>query len=208
MKPYELFTFLQNFGHENFITSGDDVQWIVLTDDSEKVIRLIFEESDGKRDWTNNLKFPTKVYKKQNSCLKAARGWGDAYKSCNDEIMSTLIKHTFDIPDYEVQICGWSYGGAMCLLAAEDYHYRTGEKASVITFGAPKPLWGKDTKKYVQSCVKDVKQYTHVNDCIALLPPFIGYTRLSTDYIGSGKSLFKLLRPRVYHTLYGVKELY
>ena len=205
MKPYELFDFIK---HCDFITSGDSVDWNVKVDDNEKVIRLVFEESADKRDWVNNFNFPVKLYKKQESCLLAARGWGNAYKSCNDEIMDALILAVNNHSDYEVHIVGWSYGGAMSVIAAEDFYYRTGKKASVYTFGAPKPLWGRKTYKYVLSCVKDVKQYSHVNDCVPLMPPLLGYKRLSTDKVGKGFSIFKLFNPGVYHCIYGDSTLY
>lgn len=73
-----------------------------------------------------------------------AKGWADAYKSANDLIMEKLISVLK--PDYNVEICGWSYGGAVALLAAEDFYFRTKIKPDVITFGAPKPLFGNKTK--------------------------------------------------------------
>ena len=208
MKPWELFNLIKSIKHEEYITSGDDVQWTVKVDDVEKVVRLIFEESCGNTDWKNNLNFPMKLYKKQESCIRAARGWGNAYKSCNDEIMQKIIFATEIAPDYQIHICGWSYGGAVALLAAEDFHYRTGKKASVYTFGAPKPLWGKKTREYVRSCVNEVKQYSHVNDCVPLMPPLPGYTRLSTDHIGGKRNFFKLFNPCKYHCIYGEESLY
>ncbi len=208
MRPNELYNIIKHTRHSDYIASGDDVQWRVWVDDKEEVVRLIFEESSGKVDWKNNLKFPVKLYKKQKSCLKVAKGWGDAYKSCNDEIMAKFIAEVFSHEDYKIEICGWSYGGAMSLLAAEDFHYRTTYKANVITFGAPKPLWGKKTQNYVRSCVNEVKQYTHVNDCVPLMPPLPGYKRLVTNKIGGKTDFFKLFAPDVYHCIYGEESLY
>ena len=208
MTAWELFNFMRDLKHDEFITSGDDVQWIVKVDHNEKVVRLIFEESCGKVDWKNNLNFPKKLYKKQESCLLASRGWGNAYKSCNDEIMSVLVSQSAILSDYDVHICGWSYGGAMAVLAAEDFFYRTHKKASVYTFGVPKVLYGKKTRDYVRNCVNEAKQWTNTNDIVPLLPPFALYTRLSTDYCGCKRSLIKLLNPWKYHTRYGDKDIY
>lgn len=205
MKPFELFELINNTIYKK---SGDDVDWAVRVFDDEKVVRLLFEPSTTKRDWINNFNFPVKIYKKQESCLRVARGWGNAYKSCNDEIMDLFIAVCEDYSDYEIQITGWSYGGAMAVLAAEDFHYRTGKKANVYTFGAPKPLWGKKCWKYVMSCVSDVKQYAHVNDCVPLCVPLPGYKMLKKVKIGSGFSLIKLFKPNIYHLIYGDSELY
>ena len=208
MKPDELFNYIKSIPHDHFITSGDNVQWIIKTDTKEKVIRLIFEESADKADWKNNFNFPVKIYKKQESCMLVARGWGNAYKSCNDVIITALCRTVSLIPDYDVHICGWSFGGAMSLLAAEDFYYRTGKKASVFTYGAPKPLWGCKTKKYVRSCVHVVKQWTHINDCVPLMPPLPGYTRIATDKIGKDFCILKLFQPNIYHQIYGDSTLY
>lgn len=208
MKPWEMFTYLKEIKHSQFKTAGNDVQYIITVNDSEKNIYIWFEESCGKVDWKNNLNFPVKIYKKQKSCLKAARGWGDAWKSCKDQIaaeyLQTLMKHF----EYDTVICGWSYGGAVAVLAAEDIYYRTGRKPHVRTWGAPKVLWGRKTQKYVRSCCASYAQFTHVNDCVPLLPPFPGYCRLSTDKVGKGFSIFKLFNPVVYHQIYGEKEIY
>lgn len=206
IEPYKLFEKIKN---ANYQTSGDCVDWTIEVDYLEKTITLFFEASKQKRDWINNFNFPVKIYKNQQSCLRVARGWGRAYKSCNDEIMKELIKKVKENPDYEIRICGWSYGGAMSLIAAEDFYFRTKKKPYVITFGAPKPLWGRKTKNYVLSCVNDVKQYAHINDLVPYLPPSLfGYKHLVKNKLGIGFSFFKLFKPQVYHCLYGNKNLY
>ena len=205
MKPNEYFDLIKS---TSFIKSGDDVDWQVSVFDDEKTVRLIFEESTSKRDWTNNFNFPVKIYKKQESCLRVARGWGNAYKSCNDTIMDIFTKQVEAHPDYSVEIIGWSYGGAIAVIAAEDFYFRTGKKSNIITFGAPKPLWSKKCWKYVRSCVNNVHQYAHVNDCVPLCVPLPGYRMLHKDKIGSGFSIFKLFKPNIFHLCYGDSTLY
>lgn len=204
-QPWDIYNMILK---TQYTASGDCVDWAVLVDDEERTVWLIFEESDGRRDWINNLKFPTKLYKHQESCMRAACGWGDAWKSCNDEVMNAFIEQVTAHPDYRPHITGWSYGGAMCLYAAEDFNYRTGFRADVTTFGAPKPLWGKKTLDYVYGCCGIVRQWTNRNDCVCALPPFPGYCRLRTDSCGDRFSLLKWLRPKIYHCLYGDSRIY
>lgn len=208
LKPWLIFQTIQKTA---YVKSGDDVDWAVYVDHDDKHVWLIFQESKGSftgRDWQNNFRFPAKLYKKQQSRMRIHRGYGDAWKSCNDEVMNAFIKLTEMYPAYSAVICGWSYGGAMALLAAEDFHFRTGNMAVVVTFGAPKPLWGIKTEQYFERCVSCVLQWSHVNDLIPLLPPFIGYRRLTTNLCGKGFSLLKLFRPDVYHCIYGKEEIY
>jgi len=208
MKPYELYNFIAHIPHDAYTTSGDSVQWCIKVDDIDKRIRLIFEESADKRDWINNFNFPVKIYKKQESCMLAARGWGNAWKSCNDEVMAALIKAAEEHPDYIIEICGWSYGGAMSILAAEDFCYRTHIKPVVTTFGAPKVIWGKRTQKYLTGCMTGLAQYMHVNDCVPLMPPFPGYRHVHKDKIGKGFCFLRLFNPKKWHTVYGEAQLY
>lgn len=89
MKPNELY---EEIKKTQYTKSGDDVDWAVKVYDDEKTVRLLFEESTTDRDWHNNFDFPVKIYKKQESCMKVARGWGNAWKSCNDLVMDALIR--------------------------------------------------------------------------------------------------------------------
>lgn len=207
MKPWELFKYILSIPHEGYVTAGDDVQFIVTVFPEEKTIRLIFEGTVGKTDLKNDFRFPVKPYKNQESVLWLARGWADAYKSCNDLIMETLIGTHKSNPDYRIEICGWSYGGAMSLVAAEDFYYRTKLKPYIITFGAPKPLFGPKTKKYVASCCNEVKQYRHRSDFIPCLPPFIGYSNLVNDWLGYWNPL-AIFNPPKYHLSYSNEKLY
>ena len=207
MKPNELFNYLKSIKHDEYITSGDDVQYLVRTFHDEKRIRLMFEESCGKTDWKNNFNFPIKPYKYQENVLWYARGWAKAYKSCNDEIMKMLLQAHNENPDYEIEICGWSYGGAMSLIAVEDFYYRYKIKSIVTTFGAPKPLFGCKTRKTVLNCCKEVKQYAHRNDCVPLMPPLPGYCMGNKIKVGK-KKLFGLFHPDIYHCIYGDESLY
>ncbi len=205
-EPWNIFNMICS---AQFKTSGDDVDWSISIDDETRKVWLIFKESNSKRDWKNNFRFPVKVYKKQKSCLRVASGWGDAWKSCNDEIMDAFIKVTQEHRGYVPVICGWSYGGAIALLAAEDFHFRTERFAYVMTFGAPKPLWGKKSQNYVHTCCYRAIQYAHINDVVPLLPPLPGYKRLSTYKCGKGRRKLKeLLHPEIYHCIYGKEEIY
>lgn len=209
MNPWDLFKMIKDTDHSAFDEEGDHVNFMVKVDHDEKIVRLIFEESDGKKDWINNLRFPIKPYKKQENTLWVAYGWGNAYKSCNDQIQDRFIKALSENPEYSPVICGWSYGGAMAVLAAEDFYFRSKIKPTVITFGAPKPIFGKKSKNHIKSCCKEIIQYANVNDCVCILPPFIGYKHINKVKVGARRfNLIEWFKPKIYHTIYDDEKIY
>lgn len=199
MKPNELFELIKA---TDYIKSGDDVDWAIYVKDDEQVIYLLFAPSNSKRDWVNNFSFPVKVYKRQESKIKAAMGWRNAWKSCNDLIIQSTAEVVSKHPSYKVIVAGWSYGGAMSLLAAEDFQYRTGIRPSVITFGAPKPFWGRSSIKYLKQVLGEVKEYGHKSDIVTYCPPLPGYKHVNRKSIGKC-SLFGLFKPNKWHCIYG-----
>lgn len=203
---------------KEFITTGNAVDWVIEKDDEEKKIRLLFQESNGLKDWITNFRFPGKLYKKQNSVLRVHKGYGNAWKSANDSIMNYLIKVCDENPDYKVIIAGWSYGGAMAQLAAEDFNFRTrsnlnnvnsGKKATLVTFGSPKLICGPRTKDYMITCCERIFQYSQCNDMVTYLPPFRGYRQiLLPKRIGRKFNLIEWFKPLIYHTRYDDLRLY
>lgn len=191
----------------SYKTAGDSVDYRIHINFNEKTIRLLFQESVGKRDWLNNFNFPVKIYKNQKSCLKAHRGFGNAYKSANDEIMTELQDYMQKYLDFEVVIAGWSHGGALAVLAAEDFYFRFKKQAMLITYGAPKTLWGKKSQEYLRTCVKDAVQFGNNNDIVTYLPPFPGYHHVNIHRCGEKFSLKKIFRADVYHCNYGEIDL-
>lgn len=206
MKPSELFEKIKN---TVYTKTGYDVDWSIEVDEQEKTIYLLFAKSNSIHDWINNLSFPVKVYKRQKSKLRCAMGWRSAWKSCNDVVMDMLIEkyHSDRYTGYKVVVCGWSYGGAISLLAAEDFAYRTGYKTNVITFGAPKPFFGRKSIKYLKRVLGDVKEYCHKNDIVTYLPPFFGYKHVKKNKLGKF-NFFGLFNPRKWHCIYGEEKWY
>ena len=200
--PWELFNFLKTL---KYTKVGDAVDYCIT--ELQDYLVLAFQETSDNEDWRNNFRFAKKLYKRQLSCMRVHKGYGEAWKSCNDLIIKQLRDAT-DRTDKPLLIIGWSYGGAMSLLAAEDWHYRTGSKAMVVTFGSPKVCGDRKTTKYFESVMEAV-QWENVNDVVRFLAPIPGYHHVAEHKCGDEKfCLLKLFNAQKYHTQYGDKKIY
>lgn len=195
MNAKELYLYLKN--KRDYITAGIDVQYKVEVHDDEKKVYLCFEESASKQDWKINFDFPIKVYKQQKNKFLVHRGYVKAYKSCNDQIMNEFISKIKET-GYMPFICGWSYGGAMSVLASEDFYFRTGLKPEVTTFGAPKILYFNFTRKYFKSCCNIVNQYAIRNDFVPRYIPFFFVHHLNRIPLGERFCLIKSIKQTGY----------
>lgn len=174
-------------------TAGLDVQYKIELDEPSKKIYLLFQSSQSKTDWKINFTFPAKVYKRQKNKFLVHYGYVKAWRSCNDtiikELESVFIKH----PDYTIVVSGWSYGGAISVLAAEDIRFRLGIKPELITYGAPKILYFNFTKKYFLSCVSFCVQFAQYNDLVPHLPPAFYIHHINKMEIGEELKIKELL---------------
>lgn len=205
MKDSEMFTFIKKFKDWKKIkTPLHELNYFIVI--SPEKAYLFFQESDGKKDWKDNLNFlpvPCKVYKKQENHLICHRGFVREYKSGNDEIMVDFIQEWANNGEKEVVISGWSNGAAMAALAAEDFYYRTGVRPYLVTFGAPKVCFDFITSKTIKKCCRGVREYCEKNDVVTKLPPF--FWHINKIKVGK-KKIFGVFDPWKYHTNYD-KEL-
>ena len=215
MKASELYKLIKESKYKKV---GSDIDYtIAIGLEDDKTIYLLFEESSSWTDWRHNFAFTARWYKMySNPKMKCHHGFADAYRSANDIIMQELLEEVAKHPDYKVVIAGWSFGGAMTLLAAEDFNYRTrsdkndvnsGKKATIYTFGGPKVAANEVTAAYITSCVTSFsKQFAHTQDIVTYMPP-LWYFHHVLPLIKVGPKLnpikvFGLFNPFKYHTKY------
>lgn len=193
----------------NWATSGC-VKWSIETYEEEETTYLFFagSKSDG---WKHNLDFlPVRPKRKCWSPLVATRGYVRAWEECRDEVLKALLSEyiAFNPNEQKLVIAGWSFGGALAVLAAEEWNYRTGLSAEVVTFGAPKVLFGKKSAGYVRDCCSEVRQYVLKNDIVPHLPPFPGFRHAAAKQMRDHLAPMELLCPAKWHFAYGEEELY
>lgn len=197
MTDSELFLTIKNC--DNYKTVGDDVQYCILRNPIEKKVYLMFQETRSDYDWKVNLDFPCKPYKHQDKFYLVHRGYAKAWKSCNDIVMKDFITAWELDPKYTPIVCGWSYGGAMSQMAAEDFYYRTKHKPDVITFGSPKILYFYRTKKHFRNSCNEVKQYAQINDFVTWCIPFPFVHFIKKVKCGDKFNLIKLIKETAYN---------
>lgn len=201
MKPWDLFDIVADADYE---TIGDDLDYQIV--EIEGAAALVFQQSVSRRDWINNFDFIKKPYKNQRNHMLVHRGYARVWKEVNDQVMAEFIEAAKNT-DKQPFVMGWSFGGAMSVLAAEDFYYRTGVKPMVVTFGAPKVAGDKKTRNYIASC-GDFFQYADRNDCVPLMPPMPWFKQINKISVGGKFNLFELFNPVKNHTSYGDKTRY
>ena len=200
--PWELFSLINSI---KYTKVGDYVDYAIT--ELPDYLVLAFQDSKDNKDWINNFRFAKKLYKRQLSCMKVHKGYGEAWRTCNDIIIKQ-VKDWSEKTGKPLLIIGWSYGGAMSLLAAEDWHYRTGNKAMIVTFGAPMVAGNKKTQAYFRS-VMDCVQWENRNDIVRYCPLVPFYKHIGLKDCGDEKfNFFKLFNSRKYHLQYGDRKIY
>lgn len=202
MKQNELFSLIK---HADYKTVGDDLDYCVTEIGGRPA--LLFQGSMTWRDYVNDFKFARKLYKNQTSCMVVHGGFGRLWKSGNDQIVFDISQACLKHPGAKPIIAGWSLGGAIALLAAEDLFWRTGWKADVFTFGAPKVCGSKKTAEYIDQCCCAV-QYRQPNDLVPYLPLLPGFCHADSHWVGRRFSLIEIFKVKKYHIGYGKGELY
>lgn len=205
MRPDELYNLIWDIDYRK---SGFDLDWQTKVFHDEKVIRLFFQPSASKKDWFVNIAgfLPTlRVVK--GFPMFFTIGWLKVFEACEDLILDDLIWLINNYPEYKVEVCGHSYGGAMSVIAAIKLYQRTAIKADVTTFGAPQPLFLLITKIFSKLFTGTVKQYRHKSDIVPYMPPFVGYHNINNKWLGKF-SIKGLFQPYTYHLSYKNPDLY
>lgn len=139
-----------------------------ITPDTTK-LEIYFEWSNGATDWKNNFNFPAKPYRKMNNLWFCHRGFLKVWKSIEPYIMKDIL----DASVKEINIVGYSHGGAIAQLC---YEYVKFNRPDVVVtglgFGAPRVFWG-IASRAVKTRFEGFKVIRNDCDIVTHLPPVI-----------------------------------
>lgn len=159
-------------------------------------LTLLFEWSNGKRDWLNNFDFPAKPYRDMKNLWFCHRGFLKVWKS----IEPHLKDYIFDLTVTEIDIVGYSHGGAIAQLCFEYVKFnRPDVEVTGYGFGSPRVLWGL-ARKAVKSRFEGFKVIRNGKDIVTYLPPvLLGFHHVcEVVRVGESEGLIKDHYPERY----------
>lgn len=190
-------------------------------DADRDAIQINFQCTAGGSDWFANVfEFSSKYYdaiefQGKPLQLRVHHGWGEMYRAAKHEIRGEWSELHALHPAAVTEIIGWSLGSGIAALCAQDLNFNFGVKPVLYTYGSVKPFKAarRDRarlREYLGSVCSECMNFADVNDLIAYMPPFRGFMTIRTVLLGTEhkRSLFKLVRPLIYHTHYDRPELY
>lgn len=143
---------------EDWKTSGLDVQYKVRNE------TLYFQCSNGASDWRYNFMASEDVYKNSDIEFIGHKGFNKLWDSVRHDIEKLSFR----------RICGYSQGGALAILAHENYFHRFGFEPDVtITFGCPPSI--KDPSLELSARFSHVVNWHNPRDIVYYAPVLIGY---------------------------------
>ena len=192
-----LFTLIQDMDYQKI---GSTDFRVFRAEDAEKGIPCIvvmFQESlASDKDWENNFRFlPTlmrlrgkkeKVYDGWENRLWYHSGFLDEYQDARDEIVSqvdALIaqiakeqKVGRDVCKYTVLVTGWSLGGSIAPICAEDMNYQFAIKPVLVCYEGANPCASIHTRNYIYECIDLDRSisFENASDIVCRCPPLFG----------------------------------
>lgn len=165
----------------DWITAGKNVQYKIEGD------TLYFQCSNGRSDWRYNFMASGNVYKNSDIRFIGHKGFNELWESVRKDI-EKLEFH---------KIVGYSQGGALAVLAHENFYHRKGyEPDFTFTFGCPASIL-KPAKK-LRNRFTHLVNYHNPRDIVYYSTLLLGYTHVGECVMLKGKasrpSGYKVLR--------------
>ena len=208
MHPSELFRRIHR--RDNYRHIGRELSYKHVIDRGEKIIHVCFQGSNGMADWLHNfLAVPKRMEPYEGCGWLVHAGFARVWRSGNDVVMEETRALAERLPGFRVVFCGFSHGAALAQLAAQNWHFLTGERCACVTFGSPKLAWG-DAARRVLGGSMELTNWINPADVITTVPlRRWGFAHVREDLVNVRRiPLLSKLRVRMHHQIYGRKEIY
>lgn len=173
----------KNCLNNRYIVCENDGSYMLERKDNK--LTIYFEGSNGHVDWKNNFDFPAKPYRDMKNMWFCHRGFLKVWKSIEKCICGDIM----DLSIEEIEIVGYSHGGAIAQLCYEYVRFnRPDVKASGYGFGAPRVFWG-FARKDVRERFKGFIVVRNGKDIVTHVPPVLFGFRHICEVKEIGESL-------------------
>lgn len=145
---------------------------------------LLFEWSNGKTDWKNNLDFPATPYRDMKNKWFAHRGFLRVWKAI-EPLLETSVRYG---SQNRIVIGGYSHGAAIALLCHEYCKYHRPDIEIVgYGFGCPRVVWG-PLRRNVKQRFEGFTVVRKGRDIVTHVPPVLFGFRHVGKVLTLGKS--------------------
>ena len=210
MHPANMFNLIRQ--QRNYVTVGRNMDFKFHVDRLERIIYVLFQESSGASDWFHNLlAIPSRIEPIDGCGFFVHKGFARVWQSGNevilDQLEAKLERRQFS--DFQVVFGGFSHGGPLAMLAANEWFARTGRREQCIIFGSPKLAWGDGAVAALQRSAV----HTHwVNPADAITRvPFSRWNFIHVDrslVVVEGNTPVSILNVNRQHQIYGDDKIY
>jgi len=208
MHPSKLFKRIHR--RDNYRHIGRELSYKHFIDRGDKIIYICFQGSNGLSDWLHNFLFKPASMEPYRGCgWRVHAGFARVWRSGNDTVMEETRAFAERLPDFRAVFCGFSHGGPLAMLAAQNWHFLTGQKPDCVIFGSPKLAWGDNAPRVLANAM-NLANWINRADAVTAVPPRRWGFRHAAENIVNVSRIPILSKFRVsrHHQIYGEPDIY
>jgi len=171
-------------------------------------IYVCFQGSNGLVDWLNNFLAVLARMEPYEGCgWFVHAGFARVWRSGNETVMEELRKLRERLPGFKVVFCGFSHGGPLAMLAAQNWNMLTGERCECVIFGSPKLAWGDNAQRILNNAMI-LTNWINRQDAITHLPLERWGFRHVVEHLVKRSGFWRIVKIAREHLIYGKYKIY
>ncbi|MCL2381343.1 MAG: hypothetical protein FWC64_07080 [Treponema sp.] len=208
MHPSKLFDLIHT--RRNYRHIGRELSYKFFIDRANRVIYLCFQGSNGLSDWLHNfLAIPKRMEPYKDCGWFVHTGFARVWLSGNDVVMEELRTYTERLSGFKVVFCGFSHGGPLAMLAAQNWNDITGTRCECVIFGSPKLAWGDNAQRILNNSMF-LTNWINPADAVTTVPLHRwGFRHFRKDLVKVRNiPILSLFRVSKHHQIYSDARIY